>query len=233
MQPFFAPPKPTFIRQIASPCGGVYQPPLTTPLFRTLVPLFAVQFLSWAGMFCMWIYAVPVIAGDVFRAEGNAARMGTAMAAIGGCYALYAILGASLAFVMPRALAKMGVRVTYAAALMVGACGIGALGVIDQSIWLIPAFVAVGIGWAAIGNLPYAVLSAAVPEGKGAHLMRVFGFSTVAPQAICTLLLAFVGPRLSPGDTHYVMLAGGALMAGAAVLVLIAGGHFTVHDEEW
>ena len=208
---------------------------MTTPpsLSRILIPLFAVQFLSWAGMFCMWIYAVPVIAGDVFRAEGNAARMGTAMAAIGGCYALYAVLGASLAFVMPRVLAKLGVRITYALGLASAGCGIASLGVIADSWWLIPAFVAIGIGWSAICNIPYSILSAVAPEGKGAHLMRVFGFSTVAPQVTCTLALAFVGPKLTPSDTHYFMLAGGALMASAALLVLVAGAPFTVHADEW
>ena len=199
----------------------------------TLGALVAVQFLSWAGMFCMWIYAVPVIAGDIFHAGANPARYGTALAVVGGCYALYAILAASLAFVMPTVLARFGVRVTYGAGLLVGACGIGALGLIGQVWWLIPAFVAVGVGWSGITNIPYGIVAHAAPEGRGAHLMRVFSFSTVAPQITMTLLMAFIGPRLTEDTTYYVMLAGGAMMAAAGLLVLAVGGRFGVSHEEW
>ncbi len=202
-------------------------------LFKTFVPLFAVQFLSWGGMFCMWIYAVPVIAGDVFQGEANPARYGVALAAIGGCYALYAILGASLAFVLPQALDRYGVRTVYSLALAIGACGLASLGVITRSLWLVPAFLAVGASWCSMSNIPYAVASAAAPPGRGAHLMRVFAFSTVAPQVTMTLLLAFVGPQLTAATTHFVMLGGGALMAGAAILALAFGGNFSISQEEW
>jgi len=199
----------------------------------TLGALFVVQFLSWAGMFCMWIYAVPVIAGDIFHAGTDPARYGTALAVVGGCYALYAILAASLAFVMPALLSRHGVRLVYGVGLLVGACGIGALGVIGQVVWLVPAFVAVGVGWSGITNIPYGIVAHAAPEGRGAHLMRVFSFSTVAPQVTMTLLLAFVGPRLTEATTHYVMCAGGVMMAAAGLLVLVVGGRFGVADEDW
>jgi len=34
---------------------------------RIFAPLFSIQFLSWSGMFCLWIYAVPVITRDQVR----------------------------------------------------------------------------------------------------------------------------------------------------------------------
>ena len=63
--------------------------------------------------------------------------------------------------------------------------------------------------------------------------MRVFSFSTVAPQITMTLLMAFIGPRLTEDTAHYVMLAGGAMMAAAGLLVLAVGGRFGVSHEEW
>jgi MFS family permease len=202
-------------------------------LSKTLVPLFAIQFLSWAAMFCMWIYAVPVIAGDVFHGDVDPAQYGVALAAIGGCYALYAILGASLAFVLPKALARYGVRWVYGLALAIGACGLGSLGLVTQGIWLVPPFLAIGVSWCSMSNIPYAVVSAAAPEGRGAHLMRAFAFSTVAPQVIMTLLLAWVGPHLTAATTHWVMLAGGGLMGCAALLTLALGGRFSAAVEDW
>jgi maltose/moltooligosaccharide transporter len=206
--------------------------PARSPL-ATLVPLFAIQFLSWAGMFCLWIYAVPVIAGDVFHSGSDPARYGTALATVGGCYALYAILAASLAFALPRALAQFGVRWVYGVGLLIGAAGIAALGMIDQVALLIPAFIAIGIGWSGVCTIPYGIVAAVAPEGRGAHLMRVFGFSTVVPQASMTLLLAFVGPRLTVASEHWVMVAGGGLMAAAGVLTLVIGGRFAVEQDEW
>ena len=204
-----------------------------SPLARTLVPIFAVQFFSWAGMFCMWIYVVPVIAGQVFHGGADPALYSLALAAVGGCYALYAILGASLAFVLPRALDRYGVRLVYGLALAISACGIASLGVITRGLWLVPAFLAIGVGWCCMANIPYGVVSAVAPEGRGAHLMRVFAFSTVAPQISMTLLLALVSPRLNAATTHWVMLAGGALMATAALVALMFGGRFAVTAQEW
>ena len=203
------------------------------PLSTTLAPLFVIQFLSWAGMFCMWIYAVTVIAGDVFHVEADPVRYGTALAGIGACYALYAILGASMAFVLPSALQRFGVRIVYGFALAIGACGIGALGVITKTIWLVPAFMAIGVGWCGMSNIPYAVVSNAAPEGQGDHLMRVFGFSTVVPQASMTLLLAFVGPRLPSASTHLVLVGGGVLMASAALVAMVVGDRFAVSTDKW
>ncbi len=193
----------------------------------TLAPLYAVQFLSWSGIFCLWIYAVPVIAGGVLGGDTSA------LAVVGGCFALYAILGASLAFLLPRALARFGLRWTYGLALLTGAAGIGSLGAIAQPLWLIPAFVALGVAWCAMSNIPYAVVSAVAPPGRGAHLMRLFAFSTVAPQVVMTLGLASLAPRLAGGAAHWVLIAGGVLMGSGGVLALGFGGRFRVAGEDW
>ena len=200
---------------------------------RVLVPIYAIQFLSWAAMFCLWIYAVPVIAIGLFHADGSAERMGRALAVIGALYAVYAILGASIAFALPRALARLGVRTAYAGALAIAAPGILAVGLADSGWWLAPAFAAIGVGWGVMGNIPYALVSAVAPPGRGAHWLRLFAFSTVAPQVVTTLVLALVGPRLGAGQVHWVMLAGGGLMAAAAVLAALFGGRFAVAPEDW
>jgi maltose/moltooligosaccharide transporter len=197
-----------------------------------LLPLYLVQFLSWSGIFCLWIYAVPVIAGEVLRG-GKGGPYGSAMAVVGACFALYAILGASLAFVLPRVIARVGVRLTYGLSLLTGAAGIGALGVITQPIWLLPAFAALGVAWCAMSNIPYAVVSAVAPSGRGAHMMRLFAFSTVAPQVVMTMALALMAPRLSGSAAHWVMIAGGALMGSGVLLALVFGGRFVVTGEDW
>ena len=202
-------------------------------ILQSLGPLFLVQFLSWSAMFCLWIYGVPVIAHDVFHAEAGSPQYGTALAAVGACYALYAVLGTTLAFRLPVTLARHGVRSIYAVALAVGAAGITGVALVEHAVWLIPAFIAIGISWCAMSNIPYAVVSHAAPEGSGAHWMRVFGFSSVAPQAVMTMLLALVGPHLTIATTRNVMLAGGALMACAATAAWLFGGGFTVSHDDW
>ena len=201
-------------------------------MLRVLAPLYAVQFLSWSGIFCLWIYAVPVIAGGVLSG-GEGGAYGSALAVVGACFALYAILGASLAFVLPRVLARFGVRLTYGLSLLTGAAGIGLLGAIAQPIWLAPAFAALGVAWCAMSNIPYAVVSAVAPPGRGAHMMRLFAFSTVAPQVVMTMALALLAPSLAGESAHWVMVAGGVTMGAGGLLALLFGGRFSVAGDDW
>ncbi len=202
---------------------------------RGVLPrLFIVQFLSWAGMFCLWINALPVMA-HLWRVADPAMDAATAtqrgLVTIGAGFALYALLGAALAFAVPWVVARLGVRLTYGLGLLIGGAGVAALGLASGPAGVILPFIAIGIGWAAMANLPYAIAGAAAPEGRGAHQLRLFGFSTVLPQAVVTLAIAIAFPSLAGSGT--IMLAGGALMAAGGLAALTLGRDFTLADEDW
>lgn len=207
--------------------------PAPPRLLRVLLPLFVVQFLSWSGMFCLWIYAVPVVTQFVYRAplDGKAYRDG--LFAVSACFTLYALLGACLAFALPRAIKRFGAGNVHGCALLVGGAGLASLGVVEQPILLIPVFAAIGVGWSSLSNIPYAIAGAAATEGRGAHILRLFGFSTVAPQIAMTLGLA-AASRFWFGDAvNRVMLAGGTMMILAGLVTLAMRGRFDLAPVDW
>ena len=198
-----------------------------------LVPLFAVQFLSWGAMFCLWVYALPVVTAilttsGVARAEGS-----LALIVVSGCFASYALLATGLAFVLPGLVARFGAGSVHGVALLIAAAGMACLGATHVSVLLAPAFVAIAIGWAAMGNIPYGIAAAAAPAGRGAHTLRLFGFSTVLPQVVVSLGLAIGASWLFGGAIGRVMLLGAAMMATGGILALVLRKRFDVPFEAW
>jgi MFS family permease len=197
------------------------------------MPLFAIQFLSWGGMFCLWIYAVPVITRFVFRAPQDSEAFRTALVTVSGCFAAYALFGACFAFALPRLIARFGGGSVYGVMLLIGAAGIAMLGVIDRPISLVVAFVMIGVGWSAMSNIPYAIASAAAPVGRGGQFMRIFGFSTVLPQIVVTLGLAAASRTMFGDALNQIMIAGGGMMACGGLIALAFRARLRVPVEQW
>jgi MFS family permease len=193
----------------------------TARVRAVLLPLFLVQFFSWSGLFALWIYSVPVVTRFVFAAtsyDSEAYRDGLFWVSL--AFAFYALLGTSLAFVLPRFVHRWGHGLVHGAALLIGGAGIASLALIDRPLLLLPAFIAIGIGWSSIGNLPYSIVSAAAPPERISHYMRIFGFSTVIPQTTATFALAFATEHWFGQAINRVMGLGGASMMLAGLLTL-------------
>ncbi len=198
-----------------------------------LVPLFVTQFLSWSGMFCLWIYAVPVITQFIFQARGGTGDYRRGLIAVSACFALYALLAALLAFALPALLRRFGAGTIYGVALLTGSAGLMTLGVAETPLALVPAFVAIGVGWSAMSNIPYALAATIASKGRGSHTLRLFSFSTVLPQVATTLFLAIAAAPLFGDALNRVMLIGGAMMALGGVVALALRQRFDLSAESW
>ena len=190
---------------------------------RAVLPaLFLIQFFSWSGLFALWIYAVPVVTRFVFAAESyDSAAYRAGLFWVSLAFAFYAVLGTSLAFALPRVVARWGHARVHATALLLGGSGIASLSLIARPVLLLPAFVAIGIGWSSIGNIPYAIVSETSPPDRISHYMRWFGFSTVIPQTTSTFMLAFAAEHWFAQEMNRVMALGGASMILAGVVTLL------------
>lgn len=184
-------------------------------------------------MFSLWIYSVPVITRFVFDASPPSIRYTQALVAVSACFALYAVLGASLAFALPWCLARVRAGIVHGSALIIGGTGLSSLAFAHQPFRLIPAFVAIGVAWSSISNIPYAVAAAAAPVGRGAFTLRVFGFSTVAPQVVMTTALALLSPRLPSEPSPIVMLVGGCAMAAGGIVSIALHRRLDVANDRW
>jgi maltose/moltooligosaccharide transporter len=78
----------------------------------------------------------------------------------------------------------------------------------------------VGIAWASILSMPYAMLSNAIPAQKMGFYMGVFNFFIVIPQLVAASVLGVMLKLLFAGAPIYALAIGGASFFVAGMLVL-------------
>ena len=80
--------------------------------------------------------------------------------------------------------------------------------------------VGVGIAWASILAMPYAILTGSLPPSKMGYYMGVFNFFIVIPQIVAAALLGFLVGRFFGGEAIYALAIGGGSLLLAAALTL-------------
>jgi maltose/moltooligosaccharide transporter len=81
--------------------------------------------------------------------------------------------------------------------------------------------VGVGIAWASILSMPYAMVSTALPKENMGAYMGIFNLFIVIPQVVATLALGPVMQFLLADDPVRAVAAGGVCFGIAAVLTLL------------
>ena len=188
---------------------------------KTMRQLGVVQLLTWLGLFCMWLFFVPATARHVFGATDPQSDTYTQGIEWGGfAMAFYSITCFIVALALPAIAARTSRKFVHSAALICGAVGLLSVYVIHDKYLLLLSMVGVGIAWASILSMPYAILSTALPPMKMGVYMGVFNFFIVVPEIVASL---FFGPlsRLLFGEgnpnapVYFVMLGGVCLLAAS------------------
>ncbi len=191
---------------------------------RTMRQLGVVQLLTWLGLFCMWLFFVPATARHVFGATDPQSDVYTQGIEWGGfAFAFYSITCFLVALALPRIAERTSRKFVHSAALVCGALGLLSVYVIHDKYLLLLSMVGVGIAWASILSMPYAILSTALPPARMGVYMGVFNFFIVIPEIVAAL---FFGPlsRLlfgagNPNAPVYFVLLGGVCLLAASVCV--------------
>jgi maltose/moltooligosaccharide transporter len=89
----------------------------------------------------------------------------------------------------------------------------------DASMLWLP-MIGVGIAWASILSIPYAMLSGSLPAEKMGYYMGVFNFFIVIPQIVAATILGFLLNNVLGGESVYILVVGGASMILAGLLSL-------------
>ncbi|WP_404333593.1 MFS transporter [Sphingomonas sp. MMS12-HWE2-04] len=191
--------------------------------------LAVVQFFTWFGMFALWVYAVPVIAALDFgtRDAGSPAYAASADW-VGVLFAEYNAVAAGAALLLPWAGRRIGRRLVHALCLGCGALGMLGFATLHQAgmLWL-PAL-GIGIAWAAILSLPYAMLSDGVPPQKMGVYMGIHNIFIVLPQLVAAASMGFVVRVLFGGEAAGSLLVAAAALTVAGLLALaIPPGSYT------
>jgi len=194
---------------------------------KTMRQLGVVQLLTWLGLFCMWLFFVPATARHVFGATDPRSDLYTQGIEWGGfAFAFYSITCFIVALALPKLAERTSRKFVHTAALVCGAMGLLSVYVIHDKYLLLLSMVGVGIAWASILSMPYAILSTALPPMKMGVYMGVFNFFIVLPEIIASL---FFGPlsRMLFGEgnpnapVYFVLLGGVCLLAAAACVQFV------------
>jgi len=188
---------------------------------RTMKQLAWVQFFSWFALFAMWIYTTAAVTSHVYHtADTTSALYNDGANWVGVCFAVYNGVAAIVAFGIPVVARKTSRRAAHAICLVCGALGLVSIFFIGDPKYLLASMVGVGISWASILSMPYAILAGALPPSKMGYYMGVFNFFIVIPQIVAAALLGFIVGRFFGGQAIDALLVGGLSLVLAAVLTL-------------
>jgi maltose/moltooligosaccharide transporter len=177
-----------------------------------------VQFFTWLGLFCMWIYFTPAIARGVFGGSPGSPEYQRGLEWGGVCFAVYNGTAFVVAFVLV-ALAGRGVpaKLLHRIGLLCAGAGLCSVGLVKTPELLLLSMAGVGIGWATILSMPYALLANAIPAKQMGFYMGVFNFFIVLPQILAATLLGPAVKYLLGGHAMAAVVIGGGCMVLAAI----------------
>lgn len=192
----------------------------------TMRQLAMVQLLTWLGLFCMWLYFGVAVAHNVFGADDpSAPRYRDGIAWGGICFSAYSAVTFAFSFALPTLANRLGRRGTHALCLGIGSLGLISVSVIHNQYLLLGSMAAVGVAWASILSMPYAILSGSLPPGKTGVYMGIFNFFIVLPEIIASLGFGWVMNNLLGNDRLLAVVAGGIFLGLAALLTLRVNDH--------
>lgn len=188
-----------------------------------------VQFFSWSALFIMWINTTPVVT-QYFYGSTDTASVAYNEGAnwVGWLFATYNGVAAIAALTLLPFLAKaIGKAKTHMFGLLCGALGYASFFFIRDPQMLLISEVGIGIAWASILAMPYAILASSLPQAKLGVYMGLFNVFIVVPQLLVATVMGSIMLWLFPGEPIWTM----AFAAGTLVLAAIAMLRVQVPEE--
>lgn len=189
---------------------------------RTMGQLAIVQFFTWLSLFAMWIYTTSAITEFHFgttnttsEAYNNGANW------TGVLFGAYSLFAAMVAFLLPVVARHISRKLTHLSALIIGGLGFISIYFFSNPDYLVISMFGVGIAWASILSMPYAMLTGALPAKKMGIYMGIFNFFIVLPQILAASILGSITKHLFGGHAIYALVFGGVSMIIAGFLTLI------------
>jgi maltose/moltooligosaccharide transporter len=181
-----------------------------------------VQFFTWPGLFLMWFYYSVAVAYNVFGATSDTdPAFGDGRDFAGLTLAYYNVVTFAFAFVLPFIADRLGRKLTHSLCLLAGAAGLISVAFVTDKNMLYVCMTGVGIAWASILSMPYAMLSGVLPAHKIGIYMGIFNFFIVLPEIIASLGFKWVMNNLLNNDRLVAVQVGGFLMILAALICFL------------
>ena len=186
-----------------------------------MLQLGVVQFFSWAALFLMWTYLKPAITGVVTAHDTGALLTdGQTQTWVGVLNGTYPVPACIASLFIGSIAARWGNKTVYALCLLFGALGFAGLSCLHDQYALMLPMVGIGIAWAGILAMPYAILSRAVDARRMGVYMGIFNFTITIPQIVVGLTGGLIVEYLFGGRPMAMLLLAGGFMLLAAVSVV-------------
>jgi maltose/moltooligosaccharide transporter len=178
-----------------------------------------VQFFTWPGLFLMWFYYSVAVAYNVFGAKSDTdPAFGNGRDFAGLTLAFYNVVTFLFAFILPSIADRLGRKWTHGLCLCIGALGLISVAWVHDKNMLFLCMTCVGIAWASILSMPYAMLGGVLPANKIGIYMGIFNFFIVLPEIMASLGFSWVMNNVLNNDRLLAVQVGGYLMILAALI---------------
>ena len=180
------------------------------------------QFFSWSALFIMWINTTPVVAQYFFGStDPQSAAYQEAGNWVGVLFAIYNGVAAIAALtLLPWLAGRYGKVRTHMVGLSAGALGYASFFLLRDPQHLIISEIGIGIAWASILAMPYAILATSLPQNKLGIYMGLFNVFIVVPQLLVATVMGSIMKAYFPTEPIWTM-AFAALVMGLAALAML------------
>ncbi|PUA28493.1 MAG: MFS transporter [Cellvibrio sp. 79] len=179
-----------------------------------------------------YLHSLAVIPPEIAAAKGAAGDW------VGIIFAAYSLFAALFSIVLTRIANKLGRKLTYSLSLLAGGLGyisflffqnteivhvdlfITQIDIPQGALDLIIPMIGVGIAWAAILAMPYAILSSTLPADKTGVYMGIFNFTIAAPQIVSGLVAGQILKYVFNNEAIYIIVLAGVCMILGAISVM-------------
>lgn len=193
----------------------------------TMIQLALVQFFTWFAFMCMWVYATPAVAENVWNAtDPQSAGYQEAGNWIGVLFAVYNGVAFLIAFLLPVIANATTRKITHQICLVLGGIGLISMFFVTSKWGLMLSMAGIGFAWCSTLSMPYAILIGSLPENRLGYFVGVFNFFIVIPQLVASLVL---GPLINDAFGNKPIFA---MVIGGISFFLAAAAVFIVKDKD-
>ena len=181
-----------------------------------------VQFFSWSALFIMWVNTTAVVAQYFYSTtDTHSPAFNEAGNWVGILFAIYnGVATLAALFLLPLLGRTLGRVRTHMVCLLCGAAGYASFFVIHGANLLIVSEIGVGIAWASILAMPYAILASSLPQNKLGIYMGLFNVFVVIPQILVAALMGSIIKLFFPTEPIWTMALAAVVMVLAALAML-------------
>jgi maltose/moltooligosaccharide transporter len=183
-----------------------------------------VQFFSWFALFLMWVYTTRAIANQIWGSEAidpKSIGFNEAGDWTGVLFAFYSAIAAIFSLFIPSIAKLIGRKKVYSFSLLLGGIGLISMFLVEDKNMLLFSIAGVGLAWAAILALPYAMLSGSLPADKMGVYMGLFNATITLPQIAAGILGSSLIALFGGEPMSIIVIAGcSMLIAGLAVFLI-------------